>query len=223
MRRIANLPPGDDDLGVPASLDRLAEAPRRGTLSALLDASDCVLAVIDVQEGFLERVEPEVSAGLLERVVLLATSARWSGVPIVATVESPDQCGGLHPALHASFDGVPLVEKRVFGLADDPDVFAEVGSFGRSTVVLVGLESDICVTHSALGLIREGYRVACVADAVASPGSAHDFGLERMRSAGVGMLSTKQVHYEWMRTVRRAREFADAHPEVRETSSGVMF
>jgi hypothetical protein len=33
-----------------------------------------------------------------------------------------------------------------------------------------------------------------------------------MRRAGVVEVLTKQLHYEWMRTVRRSREFEAAHP-----------
>jgi hypothetical protein len=51
-----------------------------------------------------------------------------------------------------------------------------------------------------------------VEDAVASPGSAHASGIERMRRAGAVVVLTKQLHYEWMRTVRRSREFEAVHP-----------
>ncbi len=56
----------------------------------------------------------------------------------------------------------------------------------------------------------------CVGDAVASPGTAHEAGLERMRIAGVGVLCTKQVHYEWLRTVAAAQAFRAAHPTLSE-------
>jgi hypothetical protein len=53
-------------------------------MGRLIDADDCVLIVVDVQEGFLERVEPEAKAGLhradrvpdAERTVLRHPSGR---------------------------------------------------------------------------------------------------------------------------------------------------
>jgi nicotinamidase-related amidase len=71
--------------------------------------------------------------------------------------------------------------------------------------VLVGLETDVCVAHSALGLLDRGYRVAVVRDATASPGEAHEAGIDRMRSAGAIVVTTKSLYYEWLRTVERAR------------------
>jgi pyrroline-5-carboxylate reductase len=63
-----------------------------------------------------------------------------------------------------------------------------------------------------LGLLDEGLRAVVVEDAVASPGGAHMAGIERMRRAGALGVLTKQLHYEWMRTVIRSREFEAAHP-----------
>ena len=67
----------------------------------------------------------------------------------------------------------------------------------------------MCVAHSALGLLGAGYRVVVVRDAVAAPRDAHAHGLERMRDAGVILIGTKGLFYEWARTVDRARELED--------------
>ena len=71
-------------------------------MGRLIDADDCVLILVDVQEGFLERVEPEAKAGLVERIAFLSLSARFCGIPVVATIESPADWGGLHPGLIAA-------------------------------------------------------------------------------------------------------------------------
>jgi nicotinamidase-related amidase len=68
------------------------------------------------------------------------------------------------------------------------------------------METDVCVAHSALGLLDLGRRVVVVRDAVAAPGEAHPDGLERMRDAGVVLIGTKGLFYEWTRTVDRARD-----------------
>jgi len=181
-------------------------------MGRLIDADDCVLILVDVQEGFLERVEPEAKAGLVERIAFLTLSARFCAIPVVATVESPGDWGGLHPGLVEAVGDAPVIDKTVFGLAGDPLAGPEVRGTGRGTAVLTGLETDVCVAQSALGLLDEGLRVVVVEDAVASPGSAHSAGIGRMRRAGVVGVLTKQLHYEWMRTVRRSREFDAAHP-----------
>jgi nicotinamidase-related amidase len=178
----------------------------------LIDPDDSLLVIVDVQQAFLDRVEPLAGAGLVERIAFLTLGARFCGIPVIATVESPEDWGGLHPGLVEPVGDAPVLRKEVFGLDDDPLVGPAVRATGRGTAVLVGLETDVCVAQSALGLIDAGLRVVVVEDAVASPGAAHAAGLERMRRAGVIGVLTKQLHYEWMRTVRRSREFEAAHP-----------
>ena len=53
-----------------------------------------------------------------------------------------------------------------FGLADVPEIVASVEHTGRRTAVLVGMETDVCVAQSALGLLDEDFTVAVVEDAV---------------------------------------------------------
>ena len=103
----------------------------------------------------------------------------------------------------------PVVNIRTVLRGASPEIMDVVGASGRGTVVLVGLETDVCVSHSALGLLEAGYAVAVVADATGSPGTGHQFGLERMRDAGVAVLGAKNLYYEWVPTVERANELAE--------------
>ena len=108
-----------------------------------------------------------------------------------------------------------------FGLAADPEIMTAVQNTGRKTAVLVGLETDVCVAQSALGLLQKGYRVVVPADAVESPGPCQVAGLERMRSAGVIISSVKGTFYEWMRTVDRGKaDFEDLY--LKEQPEGIL-
>jgi len=187
-------------------------------MSDLIDADDCVLVLVDVQPGFAERIEPQVRTGILERIAFLATAARFCGIPVVASVESPERYGDLHPDVRAAAGGIEALRKEVFGLASDPVVAPAVRAAGRGTVVLTGFETDVCVSQSALGLLDEA-RVVVVEDAVGAPGAGHAAGLERMRRAGVLPMHTKGLFYEWMRTVERSQAFDAAHPDA--AGSGV--
>jgi nicotinamidase-related amidase len=110
--------------------------------------------------------------------------------------------------------GTQVHNKMSFGLAADPAILAAAERTGRNTAALVGLETDVCIAQSAIGLIQNGYRVAAVADATGSPGSGHAFGLERMRDAGALVLGLKGLYYEWLRTVERADRFREEHAEI---------
>jgi nicotinamidase-related amidase len=169
----------------------------------LLDVDDSVLCVVDVQPGFVRRVgETEGRAPFIQRVVWLTALAKALAVPIVVTEEEPDRNGQtLQEIVELLPDPTPRHTKPTFGLADVPEIMAGVEATGRRTSVLVGMETDVCVAHSALGLLDRDYRVVVVRDAVLAPGDAHDDGVERMRAAGVTLIGAKGLFYEWVRTV----------------------
>jgi nicotinamidase-related amidase len=173
--------------------------------SRLVDPDDSVLVVIDVQDLFLEKLVLAARQPLIERIRWLIGTAHWLGIPVVATAEDIPALGGVTPAVAELLPpGTTVHNKLIFGLAADPAILAAVEAPGRGTAILVGLETDACITHSALGLAERGLRVAVVADATGSPGLAHTAGLDRLRDAGITLLSTKGLYYEWLRTVERA-------------------
>ncbi len=173
----------------------------------LLDVDDSILCVIDVQPGFVDKIgESEGRGPFVQRVVWVAALANALGVPTVVTEEEPAHNGPTLPEIVDRLpDPTPRFAKPTFGLADVPEILAAVEATGRRTAVLVGMETDVCVAHSALGLLDRGYRVSVVRDAVLAPGDAHEDGIERMRAGGVTLIGAKGLLYEWVRTVDAAR------------------
>lgn len=189
-------------------------------MGAMLGRADTILVIVDMQTGFF------ASHGALDRDALARASARvaWLAgvaaaldVPTVVTEEDPARNGPTDPAvLNQLGAGTPVFEKSVFGLADQPEILAAVLAAGRRTVVLAGIETDVCVAHSALGLLERGCAVFVVTDATFSPGEMHAHGLRRMVEAGVVAIHAKGVYYEWVRSLEAARAFEAAHPELAE-------
>lgn len=184
----------------------------------LLARDDSLLVVVDLQPGFFAGHGEAARAGLAEaaaRAAWLVGVAAALGVPVLVTEEDPARNGPTDSALLARAPGgTRAFEKRVFGLADQPDILAAVEATGRRTAVLVGTETDVCVAQSGLGLLARGFRVAVVTDATFSPGEMHAFGLRRMREAGALQVHAKGVYYEWVRTLAEARRFEAAHPDL---------
>ena len=182
----------------------------------LLDADDSVLCVIDVQPHFVQKLaETDGGAPFLQRVVWVAALANALGIPVVVTEEEPDRNGSTLPEIVERLpDPTPRYPKPTFGLADVPEIMGAVEATERQTTVLVGMETDVCVAHSALGLLDRGYRVVVVRDAVLAPGVAHEDGIERMRAAGATLIGTKGLFYEWARTVDTASKLDDLMASV---------
>jgi len=84
----------------------------------------------------------------------------------------------------------------------------------QGDAVLAGFETDVCVTHSAVGLAEAGYRAVVVEDAVYSPFGAHRPGLQRLRDLGVELVHCKGAYYDWARTLADAVAFEAANPRL---------
>lgn len=166
----------------------------------LFDRARCCLAVIDVQQHFLDKLPLDWRRPLTERIAWLVRVATALGIPVVVMAEDLPRVGPPVEAVRAALPaGTPVHDKRVFGLAGQAEILAAVRATGRPEAVLVGLETDVCVAHSAIGLLQAGLRVAVVEDATGSPPPHHAAGLARIAAAGALVTSGKGIFYEWVR------------------------
>jgi nicotinamidase-related amidase len=171
----------------------------------LTASEDCVVIVIDAQPGFyppeLPAEDRDGAARALDRAVWLTAVAAKLEVPVVVTEEEPALNGSTDPRLAPT---APRFVKPTFGLAGTPEILEAVRAAERTTAVLVGFETDVCVYQSAVGLLDAGLQVIAVEDATFSPGEMHERGLARLRDAGVRLTHCKALGYEWARTAERS-------------------
>jgi nicotinamidase-related amidase len=164
----------------------------------LLDRNDCVLVVVDVQPGFLAAGADRA----VERTAWLVAVAARLGIPVVVTEEEPDRNGATDARIATELPAAtPVLRKPTFGLAATAEILETVRATGRSTAVLVGCETDVCVAQSAIGRRDAGFACVVVDDATFSPDEMHERGLARVAAEGVALNHAKGVTYEWLRTV----------------------
>jgi len=187
----------------------------------LIERDDSVLVIIDSQPRFwgdaLSAEDAAHAEEALARAAWLAATACALRVPAVLTEEDPERNGPTASKILAAVGPeAPVLTKPVFGLAACPDIMAAIAATGRRTAILAGFETDVCVTHSAVGLFEAGYRVVVAVDAVYSPAGAQACGLARLRDLGVELVHCKGIYYDWVRTLEAALAFQDANPELGE-------
>lgn len=177
-------------------------------LNSLIDADHSCLVVIDVQKVFFDKLAKEDVEPLIKRIAWIVNVAVKLEIPVIVTAEDIEKNGSIIPELS---DVLPpetkIHNKMIFGLAGDPVILNDVRKTNRDIAILVGLETDVCVAQSAIGLLENGYQVVVLEDAVGSPGNSHQYGLSRMRSAGVLLSNVKSLFWEWIRTIDRSQKF----------------
>jgi nicotinamidase-related amidase len=186
---------------------------------SLINRDHSLLIVIDVQEGFYSQSRTDVDwadFGLfVDRVAWVAGVARCLDVPVVVTEEDRARNGGTAERVTARLpESATVFEKAVFAAPDNPDIAAAIDAYGKSISVLVGMETDVCVAHSALRLKEDGKRVVAVRDALFSAQGAHANGIRRLRDAEVELISAKELFYDWVPTLAGVREFKAANTDL---------
>ena len=189
---------------------------------SLIEANDSVLVVIDVQDAFLDKLPRQDGERLVNNICWLIKLAMWRQIPLVVTAEEFDEQPLARKLVDILPANTPVFDKVVFGLAHQPDILAALDQTGRKTTVLIGLETDVCVMHSAIGLLEHGYRVIVVADATGTPVPGQEIGLPRMQNAGAIMVNMKGLFYEWLRTVEAVNRFHKEFPDMRDQAGVVL-
>ena len=156
-----------------------------------------VLVVIDVQERLFSAMDGERRDDMVRNLKILGTAARRLGVPVLLTEQYPKGLGHTLPELWALLDGVTPIEKTAFSCCGVPAFGDRLRALDPSRVILAGMEAHVCVLLTALDLVREGFQVSVVADAVCSRTPVNlELGLAQARQAGVVVTATETVVFQ---------------------------
>ena len=176
----------------------------------LLSAERSVLIVIDVQE----RLAPAMHglSGFLRNTELLMRAAARLAVPMIVTEQYPKGLGRTVESIAALAPADAVVEKISFSAAGSDGFDRRLEALDRPEPVICGIEAHVCVLQTALSLRDRGMRVWLARDATTSrrPESAQA-ACERAAVAGVDLVTTEMVVFEWMRQA--------GTPEFRELSA----
>jgi nicotinamidase-related amidase len=156
-------------------------APRKTV--RLMPQNACVV-VVDVQDKLVPAMPPETMARVLKYTKAMIGTARELGMPVLCTEQYPKGLGATHPEVRELLPAPPLV-KMHFSCGADPAFAAALESIQRRQVILVGMETHVCVFQTARDLVERGYDVHVCADAVVSRTEEHRTrGLDLCREAG---------------------------------------
>lgn len=163
----------------------------------LIRSNDSALVVVDMQERLVPAMQ--APARTIRNARLLLRAARLTGVPALLTEQYPQGLGHTIPEITAEAEGVQVMPKIHFSCMEDEGFETAFKGLGRSQVVLSGMEAHICVVQTAASMVEAGYQVFVVSDATASRTMESERAcLQRLNAAGVGVVTTEMVIYEWL-------------------------
>ena len=161
----------------------------------LMSAADTGLIVIDVQEKLMPLLPH--SKQLITNIAFLIDAATALNMTVQATEQYPKGLGATVQELARRLPHRP--DKLEFSCCAIPTVVETFQRQGRPKVLVTGIMTNVCVLHSALDLLAEGFRVYVAADAVTCPSEVdHDYALRRMEQAGAIITTSETAAFEWV-------------------------
>ncbi|EKM55620.1 uncharacterized protein PHACADRAFT_93977, partial [Phanerochaete carnosa HHB-10118-sp] len=170
-----------------------------------LDKNNSVLLVVDHQEGLYQVARDIPAVEMKANILAHAALAKVFNLPTILTT-SADQGpnGPLTEEIVKLHPDAPFIHRQgEVNAWDNADFRAAVEATGKKQVILAGITTDVCTAFLALSLKDAGYSVFANSDAsgtfdVKTAQDAND----RMRAAGVNVLSMFAVALELMRDWR---------------------
>ena len=164
----------------------------------MLKTDDTVLVFIDVQ-GRLHEIMHE-KEGLDANLERLIRCAGLLEIPILVTEQIPEKLGPTNEPFRALLAGAKTVSKTAFSCCGDLKFLTELRAAGRGQVILVGIETHVCVYQTAMDLLATEYDVFVAADAVSSRSLENKtLALQAMRDAGARVLPTESILFALLR------------------------
>ncbi len=160
--------------------------------------NESLFLCIDVQE----RLYPHINSHerVLEGCMRMLQAASILEVPVVLSEQYPKGLGHTLAELRAALPRVEPLIKSCFSCVDDDAIHTRIKELGLTSVIVFGIETHVCVLQTVFDLLRAGFRVCVVSDAV---GSRFDtdkvVALQAMQQAGARISTSESIIFELCR------------------------
>ncbi|PPQ71884.1 hypothetical protein CVT26_007008 [Gymnopilus dilepis] len=180
-----------------------------------LNKDDAALLVVDHQVGLFQMAHDQDPVLFRNAIIAHAAIGKVFNLPTVMTTSAetgpngplPKEITDMHP-------DAPLIKRNgEVDAWDNSDFRDAVRATGKKQLIIGGITTDVCTAFLALSLIEEGYEVFANAEASGAISQrVADDANDRMRAAGVHVLSNFAINCDLMRDWRNTPGSAELLP-----------
>ncbi len=164
----------------------------------MLKKEETILLVVDVQ-GKLAQLMYEKEK-LFRNLENLIQGIKVLNLPVIWTEQYPKGLGPTIPQVSSLLSGLEPIEKISFSCCGESRFMTKLNALNRTQILICGIETHVCIHQTTLDLIKLGYEVQVVTDAVSSRTKENKgIGLNKMEAAGAGLTSVEMLLFELLR------------------------
>ncbi len=160
-----------------------------------ISKDDAAIVIIDIQERLAAVMK--VKDNVIQNCLHIIELAKTYDIPIVLTEQYPKGLGQTVEEIQKAMPEYKPIEKMTFSCCEELSFLNEIKKLNRRTIILTGMETHVCVLQTCISLLKNGYNVHVVKDAVSSRTKENwKTGLEFMRDAGAVITCTEIVLFQ---------------------------
>jgi nicotinamidase-related amidase len=159
------------------------------------------LLVVDVQDRLAAAMPAPRMEALTKNAGILLDAAAQLGVRVLASEQYPKGLGHTIAPLAEKLSalGVTPVPKATFDACGEMGIARPLAALAPRAVVVVGMETHVCVFQTVRELVRRGYEVHVPIDGVASRTEENRLaGIALCERAGAIATTTETVVFDWL-------------------------
>jgi nicotinamidase-related amidase len=163
----------------------------------LLAPENVCLQIIDVQQSLMSKIKS--ADKVVTTVEFMIRCGKILDIPIIANTQYKKGLGPYVPMLEALVGDIPQIDKSEFNAVANGATESFISGLPKrvDTIILVGVETHICIYQTAMGLLEKGLNVWVVTDGVSSRNlDDHQVGIRRLQCMGVSLGSSEMLIYE---------------------------
>ena len=164
------------------------------------------LLIIDIQEKIIKPITNKDL--IIKNIKKLLNAYQILDKSIFVSEQNPLKLGTTISELIPK-DDFKKFEKMQFSIANNEKFKKELAEKKIKNLIICGIETHICIQQSVLDLLRNGYEVLIIADAMGSRNKVdHEIALQRMTQKGASLATTESIIFELCKTANR-KEFKE--------------
>lgn len=175
-----------------------------------LNKEDAVLMIIDIQERLVPVMKYHKQ--VIRNTNILISTATKLEIPVIVTEQNPKGLGKTVPELNT---GTDMVFEKITFCGCTTEVLSTLNRLAGKKIIVVGMETHVCVLQTVRSLLEHGYQVFVVGDAVCSRTKEnYKNSLSQMTQMGAIVTNTETVFFDLLKQANTP-EFRELLPLVK--------